>query len=48
MVLAYFVHLKVEPRFIKVLVVGVLAVIVILYIGLVPDIVWKPAGVEAP
>lgn len=46
-VLAYFVHLKAEPRFVKVLVVGVLTIVVILYVGLVPDIVWAPAAVEA-
>ncbi|MAE70370.1 MAG: hypothetical protein CME06_07880 [Gemmatimonadetes bacterium] len=40
LVLTHFIHLNVEPRFIKVLVIGLLAVLTVLYIGLVPDIVW--------
>jgi caa(3)-type oxidase subunit IV len=40
LVAAHFMHLSHEPRFVKLVIVGALAVIVILYLGLVPDIVW--------
>ncbi len=40
LVLAHFMHLSHEPRFIKLVIVGALAVIVVLYFGLAPDIVW--------
>jgi caa(3)-type oxidase subunit IV len=41
-----FMHVSVEPRFIKVLVFGALAVLLALYVGLVPDIAWYSAGKE--
>jgi ABC-type xylose transport system permease subunit len=40
LVLNNFVQLKREPRFVKVLVVGLVLVLVALYLGLVPDIVY--------
>jgi len=40
LVLNHFVHLEAEPRYIKVAVVGFVAILVVLYVGLVPDIVW--------
>ena len=40
LVLNYFVHLKMEPRYIKVMVASLVAVLLILYVGLVPDVVW--------
>ena len=46
LVLTRFIHLKEEPRFVKVVVISVLAVIVILYVGLVPDIVLVHGGPE--
>lgn len=39
LVLAYFVHLRAEPRFVKVIVIAVLIVVAVLWVGLVPDIV---------
>jgi caa(3)-type oxidase subunit IV len=44
LVLNYFVHLRAEPRWVKVLVLGVLTLLAILYVGLVPDIVWVYGG----
>lgn len=44
LVLTRFIHLKEEPRFIKLVVIAVLAVVAILYIGLVPDIVLVVYG----
>ena len=44
LVLNYFVHLRDEPRWIKVLVFGVLCVLAILYLGLIPDVVWVYGG----
>jgi caa(3)-type oxidase subunit IV len=40
LVAAHFMHLSHEPRFVKLVIVGALAVIAIFYFGLVPDVVW--------
>lgn len=40
LVIAHFMHVSLEPRFVKLVLIGALAVIVIPYFGLVPDIVW--------
>ena len=48
-VLTQFMHLKLEPRYLKVLVISVLTLLAILYFGLVPDIVWVYGRIgEAP
>ena len=48
LVLAYFVHLSVEPRFIKVIVASILLLLVVLYIGLVPDILVVYGRMDGP
>ena len=40
LVLFYFLHLRAEPRFIKVLVASLVLLLFCLYIGLMTDIVW--------
>jgi caa(3)-type oxidase subunit IV len=40
MVLAYYVHLSFEPKFVKVFVTCVFVLLAILWMGLVPDIVF--------
>jgi caa(3)-type oxidase subunit IV len=40
LVVAHFMHLSFEPRFVKLVLIGALAVIAVLYFGLVPDIIW--------
>ena len=40
LVLTYFIHLKAEARFIKVLVLGLLVLLFVLYAGVSPDVVW--------
>ncbi len=44
LVASYFMHLSVEPRFIKVLVVALMTVLAIFFVGLVPDVVWVFGG----
>lgn len=48
LVLDHFIHLEVEPHYIKVLVATILIVLLILFVGLVPDIVWVYGRPEAP
>jgi caa(3)-type oxidase subunit IV len=48
LVAAHFMHIKLEPRFVKVILLGALAVVTILYFGLVPDIVWVYGAKEGP
>lgn len=40
LVLAFFMHLRGAPLHFKLVLAGALAAIAILYVGLVPDIVW--------
>ena len=47
LVLGYYMHLTVQPKFVKVMVVSLFAVLAILWIGLVPDIVYVYGG-ESP
>jgi len=44
LVLTHFIHLGSEPKYIKVIVGTTLAVLVILYVTLIPDIVWVETG----
>ena len=47
LVLAYFVHFTVEPRFVKIMVGSLVVLLAILFVGLVPDILLAfgvPAG----
>ncbi len=46
LVVAHFMHLTIEPRFIKVLVLCLVVVLAILFIGLAPDIIgtWAKPG----
>jgi len=39
LVVAYFMHLALEPKFLKLLVAGALSVLLALYVGLYPDVV---------
>jgi caa(3)-type oxidase subunit IV len=39
LVAMYFIHLKAEPRFVKVVVICILVLLAVLYAGLLPDIV---------
>ena len=43
LVVMYFMHLAVEPRWIKVVVIGTLAVLACLYVGLVLDVAEQGA-----
>ena len=50
LVLHYFIHLRLEPRWVKLTVAGTVAVLIILFIGLAPDISfvfgsWATVGV---
>jgi heme/copper-type cytochrome/quinol oxidase subunit 4 len=40
LVVSRYMHLAFEPRWVALVVLGALAVVLILYFGLVPDIVW--------
>jgi len=46
LVLAYYVHLSFEPKFVKVLIGSLFLLLAILWIGLVPDIVYVYGGPE--
>lgn len=47
LVLTHFMHLRLAPRLPRLILVGAVAVVVVLYLGLLPDITWvfgAPAG----
>jgi len=46
LVLTKFMHLSVEPRVIKVLVVSTIVALMILFFGLTPDITWQGFRIE--
>lgn len=46
LVLNYYVHLAAEPKWLKAIVVCAFALLAILWIGLVPDIVYVHGGPE--
>ncbi len=46
LVLSRFMHLSTEPRVIKVLVASSLLALLVLYLGLMPDIVWEGSRIE--
>lgn len=48
LVAAYYMHLRVEPMYVKVMVGGLVLLLLILYAGLVPDIVWFYGAPESP
>ena len=47
LVLNNFIHLKDEPRFVKVLVIGLVLTLLVLYLGLLPDITFGSGTREA-
>ncbi|MBM4345827.1 MAG: c-type cytochrome [Deltaproteobacteria bacterium] len=51
LVLAHFMHVKLEPRWIRLIGAGAVAVVGVFFIGLVPDIVYKfgfvPGGIQS-
>lgn len=44
LVIAYYMHLRFEPRWIVVLMLGALACAVVLFFGLIPDIAYVYGG----
>ncbi len=46
LVATYFMHVNVEPRFIKVLIVGLVLVLAALLIGVFPDVSWGVTKVQ--